>query len=104
MKRSGFASRLQFAQARREEDVRFHTRVYMMDLVTIALGRMGWGEKRFRQLNDMLTEVSREYCELILDDAKADRDIEYSKACMDREIARYVGTMFVPYEERYRNG
>lgn len=54
MKRSGFASRLQIAQVRREEDVRFHTRVYMMDLVTIALGRMGLGEKRFRQLNDTL--------------------------------------------------
>ena len=101
MKRSGFASKLQLAQARREEEVRAHTRVYMLDLVTIALGRMGWGEKRFRHLNDTLTQVSKEYCELILDDAKADRDIEYSKACMDREIARYVGTMFVPYEERY---
>ena len=101
MKRSGFASRLQFAQTRREEEVRAHTRVYMLDLVTIALGRMGWGEKRFRQFNDTLTEVSKEYCELIVGDAKVDRDIEYSKACLDREIARYVGTMFVPYEERY---
>ncbi len=102
MKKSGFLARQQAAQAMRDEEVRHHTRVYMMDIVTVALGRMGWGEKRFAQFNDMLTTVSDEYASLILDDAKDDKDLVYSKACLDRELERYVGARFVPYDERYR--
>lgn len=101
MPKKNLAWALQQERMRRDEEVRHHTRVFMMDMVTAALGRMGFGEKRFEQFDKLLTEVSAEYSNLILEDASADKDLVYSKACLDRELSRYVGKRFVPYDERY---
>lgn len=100
-KRNKLPAILQADRARRDELVRHHSRVFMMDLVTIALGRMGWGEKRFEKFDRMLTEVSAEYSKLIVQDADDDADMVYAKACLDRELQRYVGDRFVPYDQRY---
>lgn len=102
MKRSGYAMRLQKAQEQRELEVRRHSHTYMLDMVTLALGRMGFGEKRLREFDQKLTEASKDFAELILSDAKDDPDIEYTKAVLDRELKQYTGSMFVPYDERYR--
>lgn len=101
-KQSGFIARQQAALARREADVRHHTRVYTLDMVTVALGRLGWGEQRLRRFDEMLTQVSKDYAETVIADAKDDKEIVYFKATLDRELAQYVGSMFVPYEERYK--
>lgn len=100
-KQSGFAARLQAAQAARDEDVRRHARLFQLDLVTVALGRMGWRESKFREFDRVLTDVSIEYSREILEDSKDDAELWYSKDVLDREIAQYVGSMFVPYDERY---
>lgn len=71
-------------------------------MVTLALGRMGWRESKFREFDKVLTKVAEEYSKEILEDSKQDVDLWYSKDTMDRELAQYVGSMFVPYEERYR--
>ena len=76
----------------------------MMDMVTLALGRMGWGEKRFRDFDKVLSEVCTEYADEIIADGRVDVDLEYSKTVLDRELKQYVGKMFVPYEERYARG
>ena len=102
MKKNSFVARLQIQQDIREREVRHHAQVYMMDMVTIAFGRMGFGEKRLRQFDNMMSEVCKEYADLTLDDVKSDKDIVYTKACLDRELQRYTGTLFVPYDERYR--
>jgi hypothetical protein len=34
-------------------------------------------------------------------DAEGDPDIWYTKETLDREIKRYVGKLYVPYDERY---
>lgn len=101
MAKNRYADVLRARNDKRDAMVRHHARVFMMDMVTIALGRMGWGEKRFEKFDKVLSEVSDEYSRLILDDAADDQDIVYSKACLDREIQRYVGDKFVPYDERY---
>jgi hypothetical protein len=93
---------LQQNRERRDAEVRRHSHTYLLDMVTLALGRMGWGEKRLREFDAKLTEVSQEFAELILDDVKDDKEIAYTKAVLDRELQRYTGTMFVPYDERYR--
>ncbi len=59
-------------------------------------------DKRLRRFDDMLTQASKDYAEVILDDVQADKRIEYAKATLDRELQQYVGSMFVPWEERYR--
>lgn len=101
MPKRNLAAVLTQERARRDEEVRHHSRVFMMDIVTIALGRLGWGEKRFEKFDKMLTEVSEEYAKLILQDSSDDKDIVYTKACLDRELQRYVGERFIPYDKRY---
>ena len=101
MAKNRYADVLRARNDKRDAMVRHHARVFMMDMVTIALGRMGWGEKRFEKFDKVLSEVSDEYSKLILEDASDDQDIVYSKACLDREIQRYVGGRFVSYDERY---
>lgn len=101
-KKSGLLARQQAAIDREVTIARNHTRVFTLDMVTAALGRLGWGEQRLRKFDDMLTEVSKDYASLILTDAKDDAELVYAKATLDRELQQYTGTLFVPYEERYR--
>lgn len=101
MPKHNYAAVIQARMAQRENEVRQHTRVYTLDMVTAALGRMGWGEKRLSEFDKVLSEVSKDYAELILDDVKDDKEIAYSKAVLDRELAQYTGSLFVPYDERY---
>lgn len=100
-KKSGMMMLVDKLVKQEEETIRHHARVFQMDMVTIALGRLGWGAKRFQDFDKMLSEVCREYSADILEDAKDDKAIWYSKANLDRELAQYVGSLFVPYEERY---
>lgn len=102
MSSNGYLARQQARQALRENEVRHHTRVYMMDMVTVTLGRLGWGEKRFRRFDEMMSQVTKDYADLITKDVKEDKDMVYAKATLDRELQQYVGGLFVPYEERYK--
>lgn len=101
-KRNSFVARL----ARdREADIaiaRKHSRTYMLDMVTLALGRLGWREARFRKFDEALTAVCEDYGKLILDDAKDDKELWYSKDKIDAELKSYVGSLFVPFDERYK--
>lgn len=83
-------------------EAKHHSRVFQMDLVTIALGRMGWGEKRLKRLDEMLTAVAKEYCEQITEELKEDDEAWKTQADMDRELKQYAGSLFKPFEERYR--
>lgn len=101
-KQSGYLAKQQAYIARREAEVRHHTYTYTLDMVTIALGRLGWGEQRLRKFDEVLTQASKDYAEVILDDVKADNEMVYAKATLDRELQQYTGSLFVPYERRYR--
>lgn len=85
-----------------DEEVRHFTRVFTLDHVTVALGRMGFRESKFREFDRVLTEVFREYMTDYADDLKDDKSMEYSRACLDRELKQYTGKFFVPEEERYK--
>lgn len=49
-----------------------------------------------------LTAACEDYGKLMLDDAKDDKEMWYSKDKLDEELKRYVGNLFVPYDERYK--
>ena len=100
-KQSGYLARIQMAQAIRDEEVRRHTRTFQMDLVTLALGRMGKREAFFREFDRVLAEVADEYSRDIIKDAEDDPELWYTKDVMDRELKQYTGAFFVPYDERY---
>ncbi len=101
-KQSAYLARIQRAQTIRDEEVRRHTRTFQMDLVTLALGRMGKREAFFREFDRVLAEVADEYSRDIIKDVEDDPELWYTKDVMDRELKQYVGAMFVPYDERYR--
>lgn len=87
---------------RHDEEIRHFTRVFTLDHVTIALGRMGFRESKFREFDRVLTEVFDEYMKDYAADLKDDESMEYSRACLDRELKQYTGELFVPEEIRYR--
>lgn len=87
---------------RYDEQLRHFTRIYMLDHVTIALGRMGFRESKFREFDKVLAEVCKEYADDFTEDYKADKEMVYSRALMDRELKQYTGAMFVPEEVRYK--
>lgn len=101
-KQSAFMARIQKAQEIREEQARRFARIFELDMVTLALGRMGWREKKFKEFDAVLTQVAEEYSRDIVEDSKEDDEIWYAKSLMDREIKQYVGSLFVPYDERYK--
>ena len=87
---------------RHDEEVRHFTRVFTLDHVTVALGRMGFRESKFREFDKVLAEVFEEYMADYSADLKDDKSMEYSRACLDRELKQYTGKFFVPEEERYK--
>ena len=85
-----------------DEEIRHFTRVFTLDHVTVALGRMGFRESKFKEFDRVLTEVFQEYMADYSADLKDDKSMEYSRACLDRELKQYTGKFFVPEEERYK--
>lgn len=84
-----------------EQRIRSHSRQLTLDWVVIALGRMGWGEKRLGEFNTVVTEVMNEYADLFVGDYMDDKDMWYSKKKLDDELELYCGKYYAPYEERY---
>lgn len=85
-----------------DSEVRHFTRMFTLDHVTIALGRMGFRETKFREFDRVLAEVYDDYAKEYAEDLKWDPAMTYSRAVMDREMKQYTGKFFAPEEERYR--
>lgn len=101
MPKNELAKRLQAAQAVDRHHIQSITRQMTADFAHVALGRMGWGEKRQKEFSIMLSAVIAEYVELMNSDVKDDPNFEYGKACLDRELESYCGSNFQPWEVRY---
>ena len=72
-----------------------------MDMVTIALGRMGWGEKRLGQLDEMMLEVAKEMDASAKEEMKYDPDRWITQDRHEKELQRYAGKRYKPLKERY---
>lgn len=95
-----FRSKEAFDSFKRE--VIHFARLYTLDDVTIALGRMGFTEEQFKEFNKIYSTVANEYAHETLIDSESDRDMWYSHDVKDREIKQYVGSLFVPWDERFK--
>lgn len=82
-------------------DVRFTARTFMLDLVVITLGRMGWGEKRLGDFRTALENTVNEYTEEWEEDLKDDKHMVYSQELIERELQQHCGKLYVPREKRY---
>lgn len=85
-----------------ETAIRDHTRMWTIDLVTIALGRMGFRETRMAKFRETLTEVLNEFALATLNDYKDDKEMWYSQELVERELREYCGKLYATKEERYR--
>ena len=83
---------------------RHFSRVFQLYMVTLALGRLGWGEKRFRDLDKTLSVVQGEFVDGVHEDLKDDPDVWYSKGKLDQELKQYTGKLFLPFDKRYAWG
>lgn len=87
---------LRYARAARLLEVGF-----CCDMAVIALGRLGWGEKRLARFEEAFSAAYEEYDTLRETDGSDDKDQTYYKACIDHEIQQYVGSLFAPFDERH---
>lgn len=77
---------------------------FCLDILTVALGRMGYGQKRLADFEKQFSAAYLEYDALRREDEKADKEGVYFKSVLDRELAQYCGSLFEPYEKRYGLG
>lgn len=94
-----FRSAAEFTLFKRE--IIHFSRIYTLDDVCIALGRMGFTEAQFEAFNKAYSEVANENAHELLEDAKDDKDLWYSKDKKERELKEYLGKLYVPPEERF---
>lgn len=99
--KNAYLAKLEADRFIKEYLIRRYTRQQMLDFATVALGRLGWGEKRLTEFEATLSEVYTEYAELMVADNRDDKELVYSKECLDRELRIYCGSKFVPYDVRY---
>lgn len=95
-----FRTKAEFDAFKRE--IIHFSRVYTLDDVCIALGRMGFTEEQFAAFRDTYSAVAAENAHETLEDSKTDKDLWYSKESKDRELKEYLGSLYVEREVRYR--
>ena len=103
-KKNDFLARLGRQRAFDDAVIRTVTQRYVLDMVVVALGRLGWARSavRFEQFNKTMAEVTKEYAALAAEDKRDDPEFTYMKYRLDKEIAAVVGDKFVPDDVRYR--
>lgn len=102
-KQNAFLSRM---QAQKEHDLkksRLFTIQQCKDMMLIAANdAFGFGQDRIKRLADAFDAVFEEYAELVLEDAKTDKDIWYSTGKYEERLREICGVHYVPREERYK--
>ncbi len=104
MKQSGYLKRLEMATQQHDMKVRNHQRTFVLDIVTITLGKIGMNPDDLERFRDEYMRTEQEYCDEINEDfyGNGDKKLSYAKDRIDRAIQQYVtADMFVPYEKRY---
>lgn len=101
-KQSGFLRKLQENQRQNMHLQRLFTVQQCEDMALITLGQdFGFGEKRATEFLEKFRETFEAYASLCLENAKGDANMDYTKGCIDRELARIMGSAFQPWEVRY---
>ena len=84
---------------RKKEWERHISRQLMADAAVIAAAKVfGAGEKRCSEFHAELCQTFTEMAQLCSEDTK---DMEYTKAVVDRKLAQILGDHFEPWDARY---
>lgn len=84
-----------------KKEIIHFTRMYTLDDVCIALGRMGFKEEQFEAFGKTYSEVANENAAELLEDARTDKDLWYSKDKKERELRDHLGALYEPPDRRY---
>lgn len=102
-KQSGYLAKL---QAKKAADLHFHrkfTMAWCADAAILAANEVFHRRgKALVDFNNAFVRYAHEIAEMTLDDAKADKTLEYTKYKVDEQLKELLGEDFVPWEERYR--
>lgn len=100
MKRSGYMQRMQQKRAEDDRNNYVMARQLMADLLTLTLAQdFKFTPDKLKKAWDSFAALHDEFCGIWNEDS---RDVEYTKAVLDRELKKVCGEYFVPWEERYR--
>lgn len=102
MAKNAYLAKLQAQKAFEMEQTRVFTMLWCADAAILAANEV------FKRKGDKLVEFakimerySQEIAKITLEDAKADKDIEYTKAKVDERLKAILGDSFQPWDERY---
>ncbi len=93
------ALRLEYEAKFQEE--RHCARVFQMDMVTIALGRLGYGEKRLGKLDETLLQVAKDMDASAKEEMRYDPELWVTCANHEEELKRYAGARYKEPMDRY---
>lgn len=72
------------------------------DMMLIALNdAFGFGADRLHKMEEVYSDVFREYAEMAIADGRDDPSIEYTRAKLDAKLKQIMGEYFRPWEDRY---
>lgn len=72
------------------------------DVMLIAANaEFGFGPERLKRLHNTYEDAYDEYADLIIEDAKIEKDLDYAKGKIDMKLKQILGDYFEPWEERY---
>ena len=101
-KPSAFMRQVQANQEHNMRLQRLFTIQQCEDMAIITLGQdFGFGPKRAVEFRAKCRETFAAYAELCIDNAQDDKQMDYTKGCIDRELSRILGDAAQPWEERY---
>lgn len=101
-KQSGYVKRL---QAKKAADITYHrtfTMQWCADAAILAANEVFQRKgKKIVEFHNAFVRYSHEIAEMTLEDAKADKSLEYTKYKLDERLKEILGEDFMPWEERY---
>lgn len=103
-KKSALLNRVQQTVRNAQYEARVHTRVWVLDIVTITLGQMGFTPEDLEHFRDEYMKTELDYAEEINLDYNENHDkrLDYAADKIDRVLKQYVSDdMFVPFDERH---
>lgn len=102
-KQSGYLARM---QAKKAADISFHRKFTMQwcaDAAILAANEVFHRRgKALAEFHNAFIRYAHEIAEMTLEDAQADKSLEYTKYKVDEQLKELLGDDFLPWEERYR--
>lgn len=103
MAKNAYLTKLQAQKAFELEQMRIFTMQWCADAAVLAANEV------FKRRGEIIVEFcaalqrySQEIAKLTLEDAKDDKEIEYTKAVVDERLKEILGESFQPWAERYK--